>query len=53
MSRIERTNEKYNRALVKELIRADFLPPEKTVSDINELLEYLDEDDTTNRQKPR
>lgn len=42
MSRIERTNEKYNRAMVKEILRADKMPPEKRTSDIKELLEYLD-----------
>jgi hypothetical protein len=42
MTRIERSNEKYNRAKVKELLRADKAPPEKRVSNIKELLEYLD-----------
>jgi len=45
MPRIERTNEKYNRGLVKEFIRSDLLPPEKTVSNLDELLEYLIEED--------
>jgi hypothetical protein len=45
MSRIERTNEKYNRAIVKEILRADKMPPEKRTSDIKELLKYLNEDE--------
>jgi hypothetical protein len=49
MSRIERTNEKYNRAFVKELQRADKMPPEKRTSDIKALLEYLEEDEPPSR----
>ena len=45
MARIERTNEKYNRALTKEILRLAKMPPEKTVSNVNELLEFLDEGD--------
>ncbi len=41
MSKIERTNEKYNRAITKEILRADKMPPEKRTSDIKELLKYL------------
>lgn len=45
MSRLERSNEKYNRALVKEIQRADRMPPEKRVSNIKELLDWLEEND--------
>lgn len=45
MVRIERSNEKYNRALVKEIQRADRMPPEKRVFNAKELLDWLDEQD--------
>lgn len=42
MSRIERTNEKYNRAFVKELQRADQEPPEATFDNGDDMLRWLD-----------
>jgi hypothetical protein len=47
MSRIERTNDKYNRAFVKELRRADKEAPEHYVRNLKELMDYLDEDQSS------
>ena len=44
MARIERSNEKYNRALVKELMRLDKLPPEATFTDGDEMLRWLNDE---------
>lgn len=43
MARIERSNEKYNRAKVKEILRADSEPPEAEFDNVDEMLEWLND----------
>ena len=43
MVRIERTNEKYNLAMVKELLRADLDPPEAAFDNAEDMLAWLDD----------
>jgi len=44
MARIERTNEKYNRAKVKEILRADQGPPEACFDNAEDMLAWLNDD---------
>ena len=43
MSRIERTNEKYNRALIKDILRRDKEPPEVVFTNHGEMMRWLED----------
>lgn len=53
MARIERTNEKYSRAKIKDILRADSQPPEAEFDNVEDMLAWLNNDDAKRSEPSR